>query len=113
MNGIYTRIGLSEDRDGTRTDWARLRSLTDADIDAAIADDPDSYRVDTDLIGRRGGSYAYQLYADSKGTWRWALRSAAGEVLAVSGKSFATRASAEAALAELREALLGARSEAA
>jgi hypothetical protein len=54
MSGSYIKIGLDEDRDGARTDWARLRSLTDADIDAAIVDDPDCYRVDTDLIGRRG-----------------------------------------------------------
>ena len=113
MSGSYTRIGLDEDRDGARTDWTRLQSLSDADIDAAIAGDPDSYPVETDLIGRRGGSYAYQLHQDGTGAWRWALRSAAGEVLAVSGKAFASRAAAEAALTDLLEALLGARSEAA
>ena len=114
MSGSYTRIGLEEDRDGSRTDWVRLRALTDEEIELAIAADPDAYPVEeTDLIGRRKGSYSYQLYRDTAGNWRWALRSADGQVLAVSGKAFASRADAERAITELREAILGARSAAA
>ena len=114
MSGSYIRIGLEEDRDGSRTDWARLRALGDEEIDRAIAADPDAYAIEeTDLIGRAKGSYSYQLYRDAAGSWRWALRSAEGRILAVSGRSFGSREDAELATSELREAILGARSAAA
>ncbi|HEY0026334.1 MAG TPA: DUF1508 domain-containing protein [Allosphingosinicella sp.] len=114
MSGSYTRIGLEEAGEGSRTDWQRLRSLSDAEIDAAIAADPDSYPIgDSEFIGRRGGSYAYEVFQDSTGAWRWLLRAAGGEVLAASGRSFDSRDALEEALTELRAALLGARSKAA
>ena len=114
MSGSYTRIGLEEAGEGSRTDWQRLRSLSETDIDAAIAADPDSYPIgDSEFIGRRGGSYAYEVFQDSSGGWRWLLRAAGGEVLAASGRSFDSRDALEEALTELRAALLGARPKAA
>ena len=114
MSGNFTRIGLDEDRDGSATDWARLRALSDEEIETAIASDPDAYSIEeADLIGRPKSSYSYLLYRDARGSWRWALRSADGQVLAVSGNSFDSREKAEFAISELREAILGARSAAA
>ena len=40
MNGKLTRISLAKAGDG-RTDWKRLRSLRDSELDEAIASDPD------------------------------------------------------------------------
>ena len=114
MSGSYTKVGLQEGSEGSRTDWQRLRSLSEADIDAAIAADPDAYPIgESEFIGRRGGSYAYEIFQDSPGAWRWILRGAGGEVLAASGRSFESREALEEALTELRAAMLGARSKAA
>ncbi|HEX6374889.1 MAG TPA: DUF1508 domain-containing protein [Allosphingosinicella sp.] len=114
MNGKPTKTGSAVAVDGSRTDWARVRSLSDEEIDAAIADDPDSYGIEeAELLGRKGASYRYELYCDRSGGWRWRLLAADGEVLAVSAQAFTSRQSVETAIVTLRDALLGARSEAA
>ena len=114
MSAKFTRIGLEEESEASRTDWARLRALTDAEIEAAIADDPDSYAfAQGEETGRKGASFRYQIYRDAGDSWRWRLLSAKGEVLAVGGQGFPTRKDVRAAIANLRDALLGARSEAA
>jgi uncharacterized protein YegP (UPF0339 family) len=114
MNGKLTRIDSTAAADGSLTDWARIRALTDDEIDAAIASDPDSYSIDeAELLGRKGASYRYELYSDKAGAWRWRLLAADGNVLAVSGQAFPSRQSVEKAIGTLRDALLGARSEAA
>ena len=33
-----------------KTDWARLRAMTDADIERAVADDPDTVMLDDDFF---------------------------------------------------------------
>lgn len=109
MSGDITRISLDEAVRGDRTDWARLRALTEDEIEAAIAADPDTFGLeDGEPQGRKGASYRYELHADSKGEWRWRLLDANGEILAVGGQSFSSRESLEAAITQLREALLGA-----
>jgi uncharacterized protein YegP (UPF0339 family) len=114
MNAKITRIGLEEGSEESRTDWARLRALTDAEIEAAVAGDPDSYPIaQGEEIGRKGASFRYQIYRDPGDTWRWRLLSAQGEVMAVGGQGFPSRKEVQAAIATLRDALLGARSEAA
>jgi uncharacterized protein YegP (UPF0339 family) len=114
MSAKFTRIGLGEAAEESRTDWARLRALTDAEIEAAIAGDPDSYSFEqSEEIGRRGASYRYQIYREPGDSWRWRLLSAQGEVLAVGGQGFSSRREVRAAIASLRDAFLGARSEAA
>jgi uncharacterized protein YegP (UPF0339 family) len=114
MNAKVTRIGLDEGSEESRTDWARVRALTDAEIEAAVADDPDSYLLaQGDEIGRKGASFHYQIYRDPGDAWRWRLLSARGEVLAVGGQGFSSRKEVQAAIATLRDALLGAGSEAA
>lgn len=105
---------MDEGAEESRTDWARVRALTDAEIEAAIAGDPDSYSfAQSEETGRRGASYRYQIYREPGDTWRWRLLSARGEVLAVGGQGFPSRREVQVAIASLRDALLGARSEAA
>jgi uncharacterized protein YegP (UPF0339 family) len=107
-------IRTSSGADGDATDWDRIRALTDEQIEQAIASDPDTYAVkDAELLGARGTSFRYQLHRDGEGHWRWALCSAAGEVLAISGRSYASRQRVIEAIGKLREAMGGARSEAA
>lgn len=112
MNGKVTRIGLDEDSKGSSTDWARLRSLTEEEIELAIAADDDAYRLD-EFLGRTGASYRYVIYLDRSERWRWRLLAAGGEVIAVSGQAFPSRDAVQAAIETLRDALLGARSKAA
>lgn len=114
MSGKSTRIGSDAVSEESRTDWARLRALTEDEIDEAIAADPDSYAIaDHHLLGRRGGSFRYEIHRDSAGRWRWTLLSAGGEMLARGAQSFSSRGALEASLGDLREALLGGRSQAA
>jgi uncharacterized protein YegP (UPF0339 family) len=114
MSGKHIKNGSTVAAEASQTDWAHVRALTDEEIDAAIANDPDSYSIEeAELLGRTGASYRYELYCDKKGRWRWRLLAAGGEVLAVSGQAFPSRRSVETAIAALRDALLGARSQAA
>jgi uncharacterized protein YegP (UPF0339 family) len=102
------------DNKASRTDWARLRALTDEEIETAIAADPDSYELtSSDLLGRNGASFRYEIYKDSRRGWRWRLLSADGDVLALGAQAYSSRNDVEAAILMLRDALLGARSKAA
>jgi uncharacterized protein YegP (UPF0339 family) len=102
------------DNKGSRTDWARLRALTDKEIETAIAADPDSYKLtNSDLLGRSGASFRYEIYQDARRDWRWRLLSADGDVLALGAQAYTSRKDVEAAILTLRDALLGARSKAA
>lgn len=114
MNGKPTRISLDEAVENSETDWKRLRSLTDEEIEAAVAGDPDSYLLeDIEEVGRRGASYRYEIYTDRSGRWRWRLLSADGEALAFGARSFSSRSALQEELVSLRQAMLGARSKAA
>jgi uncharacterized protein YegP (UPF0339 family) len=114
MNARIARIGSPVDNEGSRTDWARLRALTDAEIETAIAGDPDSYELrESDLLGRSGASFRYEVYEDKGQEWRWRLLSANGEVLALGAQAYPSRDDVETAIVALRDALLGARSKAA
>ena len=96
------------------SDWDRVRSLSDQDIEQAIRDDPDTFTMEEcDLIRLRGTTHRYELYCEASGEWRWVLRSRKGEVLAVSGHAYGTRQEAFKAIEELRLAFIGAQSEAA
>lgn len=114
MNAKRSRIGLAAGSEESRTDWGRLGALTDDEIDAEIAADPDSYALfDRELLGREGGSFRYEIYHDGAGRWQWRLLSSNGEVLARSGQSFPSRGALNASLGAMRDALLGGRSQAA
>lgn len=46
MNSNMTRTSLGQGGKG-ETDWKRVDALTDEDISRAIADDPDSFEIDS------------------------------------------------------------------
>lgn len=113
MNGKHFKTDLDAELE-SRTDWERLRALTDDQLDAAIDLDPDSFaQTDIEKIGRSGASANYLVYRDRAGKFRWRLRGANGDVLAVSPEGYATRQAVEDAIAQLRDVMLGARSKAA
>ena len=107
MSGNFTRISLPVDNESSATDWQRVKSLTDREIDAAIANDPDAYAVATTQLGHQAGRYHYRIFRDAAGGWRWQLVSKEGQVLAEAAAGMATRNAAQAAIGELRAALLG------
>jgi uncharacterized protein YegP (UPF0339 family) len=114
MNGKHIRSGSTVGDESSQTNWARLRALAEEEIETAIAGDPDSYSIDeAELLGRKGASYRFEIYHNRDGVWQWRLLASGGEVLAVSGRAFPSRQSVEGAIASLRDALLGAQSQAA
>ena len=114
MNGNVTRVSSDEAVEADSTDWQRLRSLTDEDLEAAIRNDPDSFPLEeADIVRQMGSRHRYEVFRDAGGCWRWALRSVGGEVLAVSGRAHASRSEALQSIEDVRLALIGAGSEAA
>lgn len=89
-----------------RTDWARVRDMGDAAIDAAIAGDADSYPLDTEILGRADSAYHYEVYRESAGRYRWRLVAGDSQVLALSPEGFRTKTAALNAIAAVRQALL-------
>lgn len=45
----------------------------------------------------------YQVYKDEAGEWRWRLKSANGQITAVSGEAFASRWSARRAVRAVKK----------
>ena len=97
MSDSVTRISLDAALDDDRTDWARLRELSDADIDAAMANDPDSFG-----LPRPASEAAYEIYQGSARDWRWRLRVGDGQVVAETAVGYASYEAVATALAELR-----------
>lgn len=117
MSGKITRISLDEALKAaateSQTDWHRVRALTDKDIDAAIASDPDSWAPDENELKRRPKPGHYQVYRDGTGKYRWRLLAADGSVVAEGAQAFATRKQMQEALDNLRFLMLSSRPEAA
>ena len=107
MSGNFIRISSPVDSDGSATDWQRIKSLTDEEIDAAIASDTDAYTIVATQLGHQAGRYHYKIFQDSTGAWHWQLVSKDGRILAAAANGLTSRKSAQAAIAELRSALLG------
>lgn len=106
MSEHITRLSLDAALDQDRTDWARLRGLTDAEIEAAIAADADSFALEEDSAG---SATQYRVRKDKTGGWSWSLVGADGKVLAVAPGSYATRAAVLAAIDRIRS--VGARAD--
>lgn len=104
MSDGITRISLDTASDGDRTDWSRLRALSDADIATAIAEDADTFEIEADLSSSSGVRYV--LYQSLDGGWRWTLRDKDGVHLAVSATSFASKDATARAIDSLRSKLL-------
>jgi uncharacterized protein YegP (UPF0339 family) len=86
-----------------RTDWLRVRALTDEQIDAAIAADPDSFAMGDKQEGDQT-KFVYLVYSDSVGKWRWRLEGSDGRVMAYGAETYATQKDAARAVAILRTA---------
>ena len=101
-------MSLGEAPEAGRTDWDRLRGMTDDEIEAAIAADPDA-----DLSG--GGNAAFQglVFRDSTGEWRWRLVTPEGKAIADSPTSYADRSEVDRAIEALRKAMAAGRAKAA
>lgn len=113
MSGKIIRTGSGADHRQSRTDWARVKALTDAEIDAAIACDPDAYALETETHGRTGSAYHYEVFEETAGKYRWRLVGANGQAMALSHESYASKAAARKAIGAMRDALLGGKSMAA
>jgi uncharacterized protein YegP (UPF0339 family) len=107
MSGNSIRNNSPVENSVSGTDWQRVRSLTDDQIDAAIANDPDTYAVSGARLGHLAGRYHYVIFRGDAGDWRWRLVAKDGEILAEAATGLATRKQAQAAIAGLRSALLG------
>jgi uncharacterized protein YegP (UPF0339 family) len=107
MNGKTIRTGSVVDHKASQTDWERIKGLSDAEIDAAIADDADTYALDSEVLGRTNSTYHYEVYRDVQGGYRWRLVAKDGKVLASSHSAFRSKNAVKSAIAGLRAALLG------
>jgi uncharacterized protein YegP (UPF0339 family) len=90
-----------------RTNWSRVRGRSDEEIDTEISGDPDTYALESEVLGRADSSYHYVVYRLADGQFRWKLLSADRKAVASSPDSFRTKAAALNAIAEVRAALLG------
>ncbi len=101
MSEHITRVSLDEALDADRTDWARLASVSDADLDAAIEADTDTFALAEDSANLR-----WLVFQDGVGkTWRWRLTDATGEAIAESPKNYRLRSEADRAIAVLQRVL--------
>lgn len=110
MNEQITRVSLGQVGSG-QTDWDRVRALTDAQIDAAIASDPDAFALcDADLAAitaeSPAGHASYQIRKSRDGRFRWYLISGQGAILAAAYEGAATLEEARAGIFALRAAAI-------
>ena len=113
MSEKTIRTGSGADHRRSSTDWSRVSALSEAEIDDAIAADPDAYPLESEVLGRTSSSYHYKLFKDSAGKYRWSLIGVNGKVIAQSHENYASKTSARKAISGLRDALLGGKSMAA
>jgi uncharacterized protein YegP (UPF0339 family) len=93
---------LAEALEGDRTDWARVRTLTDVEIDRAIAADSDTFVAGDD---ERSIHVRFVVLRGENGSWSWRLVASDGEIIARGQSSFPSRTSALAAMENLRRAI--------
>jgi uncharacterized protein YegP (UPF0339 family) len=109
MSGKITRVGSDAAVEDDLTDWRRLESLTDDEIETAVAMDPDSSLGDEgDVAVVRG-----LVFRDVKGGWRWRLVGPDGAAIADSPRSYSERSEVELAIRNLRQAILAGETRAA
>jgi uncharacterized protein YegP (UPF0339 family) len=102
MSGKNTRVSLGEAVEGDLTDWARVRALTDDEIEQAIRDDPDTFAMaDGDVPPVRG-----LIFKDPQGLWRWRLIAPTGEAIADSPRGYSDRGEVDRAIRALRTAIV-------
>ena len=109
MSGRTTRRHLGEAARRGETDWKRLRGLTDEEIEAAVAEDSDSFLLeDADVPAIRG-----VIFRDSAGEWRWRLIAPDGRAIADAPRGYTDRDEVDRAILELRDLILAGHAKAA
>jgi hypothetical protein len=86
--------------EGDRTDWERLRRLTDEQNEANIASDFDSWPLDDQARG-----YFFHVHPAGNGRWTWELIGRDGRVAARAPEDYESREAAETAALPLKENL--------
>jgi uncharacterized protein YegP (UPF0339 family) len=109
MSERITRISLAEASKGGRTDWERLRTITDEELESSIANDPDASLGPDGEMGR----LAALVFRDTRGEWRWRLLGPDGRAIADSPRGYADRDDVDKAIRKLRETLRTAETKAA
>lgn len=100
MSERITRRNSSDAVENDLTDWDRIGAMTDEDIAAAIADDPDWAPFQNDDTEVRE-----IVLGDGNGRWTWRMIARDGEALASSPEAYSSQADAIQALARLRDAI--------
>jgi uncharacterized protein YegP (UPF0339 family) len=83
-----------------RTDWARLRVMTDDQNEANIAGDFDSWPVDDQARG-----YFFHVRSAGNGRWTWDMVDRDSRIVARAPEDYTSRESAEAATLPLKDSL--------
>lgn len=83
-----------------RTDWDRLRSMTDEQNEANIAGDFDSWPLDDQARG-----YFFHVYRAENGRWTWRMVDRASRIVARAPADYDSWTAAEAATYVLKESL--------
>ena len=99
MKDKITRVSLGAAIERDLTDWKRLRSLTDEEIESAIANDPDAEPGST-------ASVQGLIFLDAEGAWRWRPITRDGEAIADSPTGYADRSEVDRAIKALRDAIM-------
>jgi hypothetical protein len=93
--------GRSSDRvREDRSDWARLRAMTDDQNEANIAGDFDSWPVDDQARG-----YFFHVRPAGNGRWTWDMVDRESRIVACAPEEYGSRESAEASTLPLKESL--------
>ncbi|MFN3943929.1 MAG: hypothetical protein ACK4K7_03230 [Allosphingosinicella sp.] len=93
-------MSSAEDGEADRTDWERLRNLTDEENEANIAGDFDSWPLEDQA---RGCFFHVRPLEGRR--WTWDMVDPRGRVVARAPADYADRASAEAATLALKTRL--------
>lgn len=102
MSERITRVRSGEAAKEGRTDWKHIRDMTDAEIEEAIRQDPDTFTLEEGEVPPFQGL----IFQDSQGKWRWRLIGPDGEAIADSPRSYADRDEIDRAIRALREAIV-------
>lgn len=79
MSEKLTRVTLDTEFDSSATDWERLASMTEEDIERAIADDPDWAAFND--VSEHQKQAGFSLFIGPDGHWRWLLSDESGAVI--------------------------------
>jgi uncharacterized protein YegP (UPF0339 family) len=109
MSGKITKSGSDEAVEGDLTDWDRVHTLTDEQIEEAIRNDPDTFALEEGEVPPFQGL----TFRDPHGRWRWRLIGPNGQAIADSPRGYDDRSEVDRALRALREAIVAGSAKAA